>query len=87
MNERAILIGLITPDISVKLVEEYLSELKFLAKTAGAKTVKTFTQRLHPFKREKFIILPDSFWTRNWTHSKSQMIHFGHQFLYRSFKS
>ena len=32
MNERAILIGLITPDISVKLVEEYLSELKFLAK-------------------------------------------------------
>ncbi len=46
MNERAILIGLITPGISVKLVEEYLSELKFLAKTAGAKTVKTFTQRL-----------------------------------------
>ena len=34
------------------LVKEYLSELKFLAETAGAETVKTFTQKLdHPDSR------------------------------------
>lgn len=48
MNERSILIGLITPDISHELVDEYLIELDFLARTAGATTVKTFTQKL-PF--------------------------------------
>ena len=47
--EKAVLIGLITPNISLELVEEYLLELDFLARTAGAKTVKQFTQKLpHP---------------------------------------
>ena len=49
MQEKAILIGLITPDVTPELVEEYLLELDFLARTAGAKTVKQFTQKLpHP---------------------------------------
>ena len=47
--EKAVLIGLITPDVSTELVEEYLLELDFLARTAGAETVKQFTQKLpHP---------------------------------------
>tara|TARA_B100000700_G_C15018287_1_gene844434 strand:+ start:775 stop:1941 length:1167 start_codon:yes stop_codon:yes gene_type:complete len=49
MREKAVLIGLITPDITTKLVEEYLLELDFLSRTAGAKTIKKFTQKLpHP---------------------------------------
>ena len=49
MAEKAVLIGLITPDVTPELVDEYLSELDFLARTAGAKTIKQFTQRLpHP---------------------------------------
>ena len=49
MGEKAVLIGLITPDLTPELVDEYLLELDFLARTAGAKTIKQFTQRLaHP---------------------------------------
>ena len=49
MSEKAVLIGLITPEVTSELVEEYLLELDFLARTAGAKTVKQFTQKLaHP---------------------------------------
>ncbi len=49
MQEKAILIGLITPDVSEEIVLEYLLELDFLASTAGAKTLKKFTQKLpHP---------------------------------------
>ena len=49
MAEKAVLIGLITPDVTPELVDEYLLELDFLARTAGAKTIKQFTQRLpHP---------------------------------------
>ena len=43
MGEKAVLIGLITPNVTTDLVEEYLLELDFLARTAGAKTVKQFT--------------------------------------------
>tara|TARA_B100001142_G_C14293039_1_gene639745 strand:- start:270 stop:1445 length:1176 start_codon:yes stop_codon:yes gene_type:complete len=46
MHENAVLIGLITPNVSLEQVNEYLEELAFLAKTAGAKPVKSFTQRL-----------------------------------------
>ena len=44
--EKAILVGLITPSISQAQVDEYLEELSFLAKTAGVKPVKRFTQKL-----------------------------------------
>ncbi len=49
MYEKAVLIGLITPDVTDEIVSEYLLELDFLARTAGAITVKKFTQKLpHP---------------------------------------
>ena len=43
--EKAILVGLITPRQDERRTKEYLDELEFLAETAGAQTVKRFTQR------------------------------------------
>lgn len=43
--ERAILVGLITPQQDERKTKEYLDELEFLAETAGAETVKRITQR------------------------------------------
>jgi GTP-binding protein HflX len=51
-EERAVLIGLIQKDQTETQVREYLDELAFLATTAGAVAVKTFTQKLpHPDSR------------------------------------
>ena len=48
-DETAVLVGLIHKQQTEEQAQEYLDELAFLAETAGAKTVKTFTQRLpHP---------------------------------------
>jgi len=48
----AVLIGLISKEQTEQLVNEYMDELAFLAETAGAKTVKRFTQKLpHPDSR------------------------------------
>ena len=44
-EERAILVGLITPQQGEAKAKEYLDELEFLAETAGAVTVRTFLQR------------------------------------------
>ena len=44
--ERAILVGLITPSQDETKCAEYMSELAFLADTAGAECVKYFTQRV-----------------------------------------
>lgn len=44
--EKAILIGLVTPQQDEQKSAEYLAELAFLADTAGAQTVRTFTQKL-----------------------------------------
>lgn len=50
--ERAVLVGLIQKDQTEELITEYLDELEFLALTAGATTVKKFTQKLsHPDSR------------------------------------
>ena len=46
VGERAVLVGLITQTQSELKANEYLSELAFLAETAGAQTVKTFLQRI-----------------------------------------
>ena len=40
------LVGVIHGDIDVRLAQEYLDELAFLAETAGAKAVHSFTQKL-----------------------------------------
>ena len=45
-SETAILVGIITPNQDERKTNEYLDELEFLAATAGAITVKRFTQRL-----------------------------------------
>jgi GTPase len=48
-EERAVLVGMIRKDQTEQQVQEYLDELAFLAETAGAITVKRFTQKLeHP---------------------------------------
>lgn len=44
--ETAVLVGLITRTQDERKTAEYLDELEFLAETAGAVTVKRFTQRL-----------------------------------------
>ncbi len=47
--EKAILVGVALKDQKDHLLQEYLDELAFLATTAGATTVKTFSQKLsHP---------------------------------------
>ncbi|GAB7088789.1 GTPase HflX [Marinifilum fragile] len=47
-QEKAVLIGVIdqSKSMTIQEVEEYLAELDFLALTAGARTVKRFTQKL-----------------------------------------
>lgn len=45
-TETAVLVALITKTQDERKTEEYLDELAFLAETAGAVTVKRFTQRL-----------------------------------------
>ncbi|MEQ8625040.1 MAG: GTPase HflX [Vicingaceae bacterium] len=49
--ERAVLVGVITQEQNEERVTEYLDELAFLAETAGAESIKRFTQKLaapHP---------------------------------------
>ncbi len=51
-EEPAVLVGLIQKDQTEPQVQEWLDELAFLAETAGAVTVKRFTQKLqHPDSR------------------------------------
>lgn len=45
-SEKAVLVGLITPDQSEEKVKEYLDELAFLAETAGLIPVKRYVQKL-----------------------------------------
>ena len=45
--ETAILVGLITPNQNERKTQECLDELEFLATTAGALTVRRFTQRMN----------------------------------------
>ncbi|MGI6242762.1 MAG: GTPase HflX [Prevotella sp.] len=44
--ETAVLVGLITPQQDEAKTKEYLDELEFLADTAGAVTIKRFTQKI-----------------------------------------
>jgi GTP-binding protein HflX len=48
-EQNAILVGLVYKEQTETMVNEYLDELTFLAETAGANTIKRFTQKLpHP---------------------------------------
>ena len=51
-EERAVLVGMVQKNQTEAQLHEYLDELAFLAETAGAVTVKRFTQKLpHPDSR------------------------------------
>lgn len=51
-EEKAVLVGVIQKEQTQEQVYEYLDELAFLAETAGAQTVRKFTQKLpHPDSR------------------------------------
>jgi len=50
--EKAILVGLVYKEQTEEMLDEYLAELDFLSKTAGAEVLKIFKQKLpHPDKR------------------------------------
>lgn len=53
--EKAILIGVITPEISEGSARDYLDELSFLAETAGAEPVKSFLQRVEHANPRTFV--------------------------------
>jgi GTP-binding protein HflX len=54
-QERAVLVGVITPNETDEQAKEYLEELQFLVDTAGAETVKIFTQKLQRPDRATFV--------------------------------
>ena len=54
-EERAVLVGLIQKEQTEEQVQEYLDELAFLAETAGAVTVKRFTQKLDHADSKTFV--------------------------------
>ena len=54
-TERTVLVGLITPRQNETKVNEYLDELEFLADTAGAVTVKRFTQKMEMPNSRTFV--------------------------------
>lgn len=53
--ERAVLVGVITPQVGERVAMEYLDELEFLAQTAGAETIKIFTQKMANPHRRTFV--------------------------------
>ncbi|MBP5561917.1 MAG: GTPase HflX [Muribaculaceae bacterium] len=54
-EERAVLVGLITPEQNEARAKEYLDELEFLADTAGAIVVKRFTQKCNAPNSTSFV--------------------------------
>ncbi len=46
VEERCVLVGVISSDITEEIANEYLDELEFLAETAGAITVEKFLQKM-----------------------------------------
>ncbi|MCA5005699.1 GTPase HflX [Sphingobacterium bovistauri] len=54
-KETAILVSVITPSVSDQMAQDYLTELEFLVQTAGAETVKIFTQKLQKPEHATFV--------------------------------
>ena len=54
-SERAVLVGLVTPQQNEERANEYLDELAFLADTAGAVTEKRFLQRMNQADSRMFV--------------------------------
>lgn len=53
--EKAVLIGVITPEISEGSARDYIDELAFLAETAGAEPVRSFLQRVEHTNPRTFV--------------------------------
>lgn len=53
--ERAVLVGIITPNETEEREREYLEELAFLVETAGGETIQVFTQRMQKADRGTFV--------------------------------
>ncbi|MFD1631183.1 GTPase HflX [Pseudopedobacter beijingensis] len=54
-KEKAVLVGVVTPESSEQKEQEYLDELAFLVETAGGETQHIFTQKLHKPDRATFV--------------------------------
>ena len=54
-SEKAILVGIVNAGQDNSMIEEYLEELAFLVRTAGAEPVKTFTQRIDKPNPKTFV--------------------------------
>ncbi len=54
-TERAILVGIVTPEISEATAQEYLDELAFLTETAGAEPVRYFVQKVDHANPRTFV--------------------------------
>ena len=55
VEEKCVLVGIITQQITEELAEEYIDELKFLAETAGAFTEKVFLQKVTTENPKTFV--------------------------------
>lgn len=55
VEEKCVVVGVITPDINEEIAHEYLDELEFLAETAGASTHGRFLQKL-PYPNPKTFV-------------------------------
>src|SRR6201994_1707849 len=55
-QEKAVLVGVMTPHETEEQEKEYLEELEFLVATAGGETVKSFTQKLQRPYRATFVV-------------------------------
>lgn len=55
VEEKCILVGIITQKLTEELAQEYIDELKFLAETAGAFTEKVFLQKMTTENPKTFV--------------------------------
>lgn len=55
IKDRTILVGIVTPEQPADKVKEYLTELQFLAETAGVETVRWFVQNLQVANSRTFV--------------------------------
>ena len=55
IKERAVLVGIINQTQTDAQTKEYLDELEFLVKTAGAETIKSFTQKIDKPNPKTFV--------------------------------
>ena len=53
--ERAVFVSIVTPDVTLEQVMEYLDELQFLAETAGVMGDKRFVQKMERANSKSYV--------------------------------